>query len=48
MMTLQKLTSIDLFYFIICEDPHSLKWDLVEGTVTYGFTLHLKIRDHTT
>ena len=25
-----------------------LKYHLVEGPVTYGFTLHLRIRDHTT
>jgi hypothetical protein len=27
---------------------NSLKWHLVEGPVTYDFTLHLKARDHTT
>jgi hypothetical protein len=26
----------------------SLKYHLVEGPITYGFTLHLRIRDHTT
>jgi hypothetical protein len=25
----------------------SLKWHLVEGPVTYDFTLHLRVRDHT-
>jgi hypothetical protein len=27
---------------------NSLKLHLVEGPVTYGFTLHLTVRDHTT
>jgi hypothetical protein len=36
-MAPQTLTTIGLFYLI-----------LVEGPVTYDFTLHLKIRDHTT
>ena len=27
---------------------NSWKWHLVEGSVTYDFTLHLRIRDHTT
>ena len=37
------LTTFDLFYFIMCEDPHeynSLKQPLVERLVTYDFTLH--------
>ena len=25
---------------------HPLKWRLVEGPVTYDFTLHLRVRDH--
>ena len=33
-----RTTWIDFFF----------KWHLVEGPVTYGFTLHLRIRDHTT
>ena len=32
----------------ICMNRNSLKWHLVEGPVTYGFTLHLRIRGHTT
>ena len=27
---------------------NSLKWHLIEGLVTYDFTLHLRVRDHTT
>ena len=46
-MTLQTLTTVDLFYFIMCEDPHEYKF-MVEGPVTYDFTLHLRIHDHTT
>jgi hypothetical protein len=34
-MTLQNLTTVDLFYSILCEDP---AW--IEDTVTYNFTLH--------
>ena len=26
----------------------SLKWHLVEGPITFDFTLHLKVHDHTT
>ena len=29
-------------------DKNSLKTHLVKGLVTYDFTLHLRIRDHTT
>ena len=50
-MALQTLTTVDLFYFNMCDDPH--EWDFIEiafgcRPVTYDFTLHLKIRDHTT
>ena len=27
---------------------NSLKWHLIEGPVTFGFTLHLRVYDHTT
>ena len=27
---------------------NSFKWHLIEGPVTYGFALHLRVRDHTT
>ena len=42
-----------LFYFILsCIWTHmhisSLKLHLVEGPITHDFTLHLRIRDHTT
>jgi hypothetical protein len=36
-LALQTLTTVDLFYFTMCED-----------LVIYGFTLHLRIRDHNT
>jgi hypothetical protein len=54
-MALRTLTIVDLFYFIdlfyciMCEDPHNknpLKKHMVEGPVTCGFTLHLRVRDH--
>jgi hypothetical protein len=44
-------TIVDLFYFIMCEDPHEWKFlEIAFGwrLVTYDFTLHLRIRDHTT
>ena len=50
-MALRTLTTVGLFYLIMCDDPHdvnSLKYHLVEDLVTYGFTLHLRIHDHTT
>ena len=43
------LTTIDLFYLIMCEDLHEEKYIEIAfggGPVTYGFTLHLRIRDH--
>jgi hypothetical protein len=51
-MALRTLTNIDLFYFIMCEDPHEYKnhqnsiW--LKDPVTYDFTLHLRVRDHNT
>ena len=50
-MAFQMLTTIDVFYFIMCEHPHEWKFiekHLLEGPITYDFTLHLWIRDHTT
>jgi hypothetical protein len=50
-MAMRMLTTVDLFYFMMCEDPHEKKFieiALGEGRVTYDFTLHLRIRDHTT
>ena len=49
-MAIRMLTTVGLFYFITCEDPH--EWKFIEitfgwGTVTYDFTLHLRVRDHT-
>jgi hypothetical protein len=48
-MALRTLTTVDLFYFIMRDDPemtrmnrNSLKQHLVEDLVTYGFTLHLR------
>ena len=51
-MTLRTLTTVDLFYIIMCEDPHEYKnhqniiW--LKSPVTYDFTLHLRVNDHTT
>ena len=45
-MALRTLTAVDLFYFIMREDPH--EQNILEGPGTYDFTLHLRIRDHTT
>ena len=41
-----------LIYFILscmktCMNRHSLKWHLIEGLVTHGFTLHFRFCDHT-
>ena len=50
-MALHMLTTDDLFYFIMYENRMNidlLKKHLVEGLVTHGFTLDLKVRDHTT
>ena len=48
-MPLQALTTVDLFYFILCEFPHEHKFtEIAFGLVTYDFTLHLRVRDHTT
>jgi hypothetical protein len=45
-MAFRMLSTVDLFYFIMREDLH--KYHLVEGPVMYDFSLHLRIRDHTT
>ena len=50
-MALQTLTPVDLFYFIMCMDPHELKFVEIafgESPVTCDFTLHLRVCDHTT
>ena len=50
-MALRTLTTVNLVYFIMREarmNRNSLKYHLVEGPVTCGFTLHLRVRDHTT
>ena len=50
-MALRMLTTVDLFYFMMCEDPHEQNFIEIafgEGRVTDDFTLHLRIRDHTT
>ena len=50
-MAVRNLTTMDLLYFIMCEDPHeienSLKQHLVEDIVINDFTLHLRICAHT-
>ena len=50
-MTLQTLTTIDLFYFIMSEDSHEYKF--IEIAIDWGAShiwLHtnLRVRDHTT
>ena len=50
-MALLTLTTIDLFYLSYvrtCVNINPLNWHLVEVPVTYDFTLHLRVRDHTT
>ena len=50
-MALRTLTTVNLFYFIMREDPREHKFiemHLVKGPVTYGFTVHLRVCDHTT
>ena len=48
-MALQTLPTVDLFYFIMREDLHGQKFiELDFRPVTYDFTLHLRVRDHTT
>jgi hypothetical protein len=50
-MILWMLTTVDLLYFIVCEELHEWKFietPLVEGLVTYDFTLQSKVHDHTT
>ena len=50
-MALWKFATVDLLYFIMCEDPHEYKLieiALVESLVTYDFTLHLRVCDHNT
>ena len=52
-MALRTLTTIDLFYFIMCEDPHEqtsieIAVDWGSGRIQYDFTLHFRVRDHTT
>jgi hypothetical protein len=50
-MALRMLTTVDLFILLcvrIRMNRNSLKCHLVEGPVMYGFTLHLRVRDHTT
>jgi hypothetical protein len=40
-----------ILFYQMCKDPHEKKiieMAFVEGPVTYDFTLHLRIRDHTT
>ena len=47
-MALRTITTVDLFYFIKCEDPHEYKFiEITFGgdLVTYNFTLHLMVRD---
>ena len=50
-MALQMLTP--LIYSVVscvktCMIKNSFKYHLVEGSAAYGFTLHLRIHDHTT
>ena len=47
----QTLTIFGLFYFIMREDRHEEKYIEIafgEEPVTCDFTLHLRVRDHTT
>ena len=50
-MALQPLTTIGVFYFIMCEDPAWIEIHqnsiLGVGPVTNHFTLHLRIHGHT-
>ena len=50
-MAIQNPTTVDLFFYHVW-GPHmnrySMKQHLVEGPVTYDFTLHLSARDQTT
>ena len=50
-MALRTITTIDLFYCIMCEDPHEWKFIEItfgdEGPVAYNFTLHLRVHDRT-
>jgi hypothetical protein len=41
----KRLTTLGLFYFIMCEDPHEIAFGW--GLITYDSTLHLRIHDHT-
>jgi hypothetical protein len=46
-MAFRTLTTVDLSYFITCENPH--EWAFAEIHVVEGpvdFTLHLRVRDH--
>ena len=51
-MALQTLRTVDLFLFLSCVrtrmNRNSLKQCLVEGPITYDFTLHLRIRNDIT
>ena len=50
-VALQTLTTVDLLCFVMCEQSmniNSMKHHLVEGSVTYDFTLHLRVRGHIT
>ena len=50
-MALRAFTTVDLFYFIMREDPHEQKCIEIAlgwGLITYDFALHLRVRDHTT
>ncbi len=44
-LALRTLTTADVFYFIMCEDPREKKF--IEDLVTYDFTLHSRVHDHT-
>ena len=50
-MALRTLTTVGLFYFIMCEDLHEYKFiEIAFGwePATYDFTLLLRVRDHVT
>ena len=51
-MALWTLAVVDLFYYIMCEDPREhttfIETTVEEGPVTYDFILHLRVRDYTT
>jgi hypothetical protein len=49
-MALRNLTTVESLFYIIYEDPplkKIIEIALIEGPITYDFTVHLRTRDHT-